>query len=545
MWKIITIIGFVAILSSCAEIEPKPFEPSAGHIDTQEQPVGEIPIPELVEQVPVLPEPAAPVELEKYTVVVNEVPAKELLFALARDAQINVDINPGIDGVVTINAVEQTLPQILDRIARQVDLRYEFERDNLFIMPDDPFFHTYKVDYTNITRDTDIENTISTEIASTAAGGATEGAGGGDNKSSTSVISKSRNNFWGTLVANVFSILGEESTSSGQGQIARSTSILPSPESGLLMVKATSSQHEQIQQLIDLALTSARRQVLIQTTIVEVQLNKDYEAGIDWETIDLTSAGLSLAVNTLTGGAGTAIGAVGLAVGAISGTTGGVALYEDADASGRSINATIQLLDEFGNVSVLSSPQLMALNSHTAVLKVVNNEVYFTVESSVSSSIAGDTSFQTSTPHVIPVGIFMSITPFIDGSDQVILQIRPTISRLFGAGVEDPLNPGNIVPEVQVREMESMLRLSNGQIGVLGGLMQDESRDDKSQLPGTGNVPFFRRVFGSTAKEYSKSELVIFIRPIIIRDPSIAGDLSDYRRYLEPPGESVVPTAGL
>ncbi|MEE8320925.1 MAG: STN domain-containing protein, partial [Gammaproteobacteria bacterium] len=167
MWKIITIIGFVAILSSCAEIEPVPFEPSAGHIDTQEQPVGEI--PELVEQVPILPEPAAPVELEKYTVVVNEVPAKELLFAMARDAQINVDIDPEIDGVVTINAVEQTLPQILNRIARQVDLRYEFEEDNLFIMPDEPFFRTYKVNYTNIARDTDVENTISTEIASTAA----------------------------------------------------------------------------------------------------------------------------------------------------------------------------------------------------------------------------------------------------------------------------------------------------------------------------------------------------------------------------------------
>ncbi|MEE8320462.1 MAG: hypothetical protein V3R68_01320, partial [Gammaproteobacteria bacterium] len=286
-------------------------------------------------------------------------------------------------------------------------------------------------------------------------------------------------------------------------------------------------------------------QVLIQTTIVEVQLNKDYEAGIDWETIDLTSAGLSLAVNTLTGGAGAAVGAVGLAVGAISGTTGGVAFYEDADASGRSISATIQLLDEFGNVSVLSSPQLMTLNNHTAVLKVVNNEVYFTVESLVVQGQSTATTSQTSTPHVIPVGIFMSITPYIDESDQFILQVRPTISRLFGAGVEDPLNPGNFVPEVQVREMESMLRLSNGQIGVLGGLMQDESRDDKSQLPGTGNVPFFRRVFGSTAKEYSKSELVIFIRPIIIRDPSIAGDLSDYRRYLEPPGESVAPTAGL
>src|SRR3970040_2168237 len=109
------LFGIVALLVfGCAEIEPRPFEPSAGHIKSDEKQAGQI--PELVQKTPILPAPQAPVELEKYTVVVNEVPAKELLFALARDAKINVDIDPRIDGNVTINAVDQTLPQILDRI---------------------------------------------------------------------------------------------------------------------------------------------------------------------------------------------------------------------------------------------------------------------------------------------------------------------------------------------------------------------------------------------------------------------------------------------
>ena len=128
-----------------------------------------------------------------------------------------------------------------------------------------------------------------------------------------------------------------------------------------MTVRATAEQHKHIQQLIDASVTSGRRQVMIQTTIVEVQLSDDYEAGIDWESIDL-GAGLSLAVNALTGGAGAAASATGLAVGAINSTTGGVLHYQDDDASGRTISATVQLLSEFGNVSVLSSPQLMTLN---------------------------------------------------------------------------------------------------------------------------------------------------------------------------------------
>jgi MSHA biogenesis protein MshL len=166
MKKIILIssIALFSFLTACAEIEPKPFVPSTGHINEEPQAAGNI--PQLATQTPVLPAPAPAVELEKYTVVVNEVPVKELLFALARDAQVNVDIDPVIEGVVTINAIDQTLPQILDRIARQVDLRYEYNGDNLQIMPDMPFLRTYTIDYVNMSRDTSSTNTVATQIAS-------------------------------------------------------------------------------------------------------------------------------------------------------------------------------------------------------------------------------------------------------------------------------------------------------------------------------------------------------------------------------------------
>ena len=126
---------------------------------------------------PLLPEPSPVEPFERYTVVVNEVPVKELLFALARDAKVNVDIHPDIHGVVTINAVEQTLPQILKRISNQVDMRYEYEGDNLIISQDTPFLRTYKVDYVNLSRETTSTSTVSTQISATSGGDAESGGG--------------------------------------------------------------------------------------------------------------------------------------------------------------------------------------------------------------------------------------------------------------------------------------------------------------------------------------------------------------------------------
>ncbi len=529
-------------LSACTEIEPKPFVPSPTHINTgTEAPAAEI--PSLVEQQPILPEPEPAPDLEKYTVVVNEVPVKELLFALARDAGINVDISPAIDGVVTINAVEQTLPQILNRIARQVDMRYEFDDDNLMIYPDEPFFRGYKVDYVNMSRNTDSAITIATQIATTGGGfqdsGGGGGSSGGNNNSTTDVTSISRNQFWRTLVSNVMSIIGETPTKGEAGTIPSSNVVIPSPETGILTVLASARQHDEIQRLIDQVTDSAQRQVLVQATIVEVTLNDQYQAGIDWSFID-TLAGLDIISATL--GAVPTLGGIPL-------VSSMVLDYTDTEVgnNGDSLNATVRLLNEFGDARVLSSPQLMVLNNQTAVLKVVDNVVFFTIEQESSQTQTSNvTTFET-TVHTVPVGIVMSITPFISDNDSVILNVRPTISRIRqfkndpnpaltidlvnGGALANPIvNP---IPEITVREMESMLRMNNGQIAVLGGLMQDENRDNDRSIPGISRIPVIGKAFNTDTIETFKTELVIFLRPVVVRNPSLDGDLDMYRPYLD------------
>jgi len=517
----------------CAEIEPVPFEPSSGHIDAAESPPIDSSIPDLVEQVPVLPAPTPSAPVERYTVVVNEVPVKELLFALARDAKVNVDIHPEIDGVVTINAVEQTLPQILKRIARQVDMRYEYDGDNLFVSKDTPFLRTYKVDYVNLSRESNSSSSISTQISSTSGGDAESSASGG-NDSTMDVTTETNNNFWARLVSNISAILGEGSSSASGSEVTGTDRVIPNPETGFLSVKATSIEHEQIQSFIDQVLVSAKRQVLIQTTIVEVSLSKQYQAGIDWDVIN--AGGIQILSSTLLGAP-------------LVGATASAFVIEtnDDEPGGRdeNLNATVSLLDEFGDTKILSSPQIMVLNNQTALLKVVENIVYFEVDAELTpSTVAGGqpvTSVDT-TAKTVSVGIVMSVTPQIDANGTITLNVRPTISRLNGS-VTDP-NPNanfidgdgnqvvNQVPQIAVREMESVLRMTDGQIGVLGGLMQDENKDSDAGLPGVKDVGFFGNLFKTTSAEYRKTELVVFIKPIVIKNPSIDQDLKEYKEYL-------------
>lgn len=525
------LFGIVALLVfGCAEIEPRPFEPSAGHIKSDEKPAGQI--PELVQKTPILPAPQAPVELEKYTVVVNEVPAKELLFALARDARINVDIDPRIDGNVTINAVDQTLPQILDRIVRQIDMRYEFRGDNLFVEPDVPFFRTYKIDYLNIARDTVNTNSVATSLAtSTSVSGGSEGGGKGGgafsgNNSTTDLTSTSLNRFWVAITTNIQAIIGEKVTASSGIEVPLSDAVITSPETGTISVNATTKQHVMIQEFIDKIMNNVRRQVLIQTSIIEVTLSDEYQAGIDWTDITLGALGLSIET-------------IGSPLSVASGAAGLVLDYAESDNSGNSFDTTLRLLDEFGDVKVLSSPQLMALNNQTAILKRVENKVFFTIDSETLSSGLGNqsTSFDT-TIHSLPVGIVMFITPHIAENGEVILHVRPTISREGEARRTIPLPPdvdpieGNEVPETLAQEMESLIRLTSGQTAVLGGLMIDETRTRNTGIPGLTTLPLVGNLFKTRDISYGKTELVIFIRPVIIQDPSIETDLNLYKAFL-------------
>lgn len=512
-----------------------------GHLDAASEP--QAGIPDVVQQAPFVPPPEPVPESERYTVVVNDVPVRELLFALARDAELNIDVAGDITGNVTLNAIDQTLPQILERIAHQVDLRYETHGDTVIISPDTPYLRTYDVGYVNISREADTTVTVETRVATTggsavddSGGGGGGGGGGGENVSSTRLNTRSYNRFWETLNANILAILGETENRGGSDQV--SDKVIMNAEAGVMSVRATSREHQLIEEYIDKVLVNARRQVLVEATIAEVSLNDQYQAGVDWDLFLQEEAGFFVDQELL--------GAVtdGVIDNAISST---VLSYFDPTVGNNAVQATVRLLREFGDTKVLSSPRLMVLNNQTAVLKVVEELVYFTVEvtDKDSTAVTQGRTIVESEVHSVPVGLVMAVTPQISANDEVTLTVRPTISQRIGdaidpgpqlaAQVAGATNPTvtNLVPIIRTREMESVLKLIDGQIAVLGGLMQDEVQTGDRQVPGLAKIPIIGDlIFNTDEFRTAKTELVVFLRPVIVRDPSINTDLQDYREFL-------------
>jgi general secretion pathway protein D len=604
---------------------------------------------------------------EVFSVVVNDVPVKTLLFALARDNKLNVDIHPSVGGRVTLNATDQTLSQLLERIAAQSDIRYDITDNLLRVQPDAPYLANYTVDYVNLQRQS------SSSVAVTSSLGGSSGTqGSGSGSSDSSIKSSADNRFWDTLVSNVCQIVltsnqnrnqrdeqaslqrqqdredrlkvavelskalqpaqgtggagqtssggnvvnnvsggaadlmrqvmgtfssitnsaqgidnnggnngnntsnsggnnatgnggsnangrtSGNSNSTGQGMSSTSTSqgascgttagstgtsgssgannpLMVNKESGVLGVNTTSKGHAQVRAFIDRVMAGARRQVLIEATVVEVQLSAASQSGVNWS--QLVTKG---AANGLTIGLGaSAPGYVN------SATTTGNAVsisYSGNNAIG-TIAAAINLLESFGQTKVLSSPKLSVINNQTAIIKVVDDYVYVTVSTTPASFSSTGTVLSpatyTSNVNTIPVGFVMTVTPQISDSNDVTLNVHPSITRVIST-ITDPnptlLNSSppiiNLIPVVQTRELESVLRVQSGEIAVLGGLMQESNVSAEQGIPGINRVPGLGAALGQRSENRTKTELIVFMRPVVIKDASVNGDYKAFKSQL-------------
>ncbi len=589
-WRVLPRTQVVAVVclfalaaGGCAAVKPK-VPPSQGHLDsgrvaakaTEEK----IPAPVTTSNFVPLPKPQ--VKVPTYSVVVNEVPVKELLFALSRDTGQNIDVHPSIQGLVSLNAIDETLPAILERVAQQVNIRYRSEGRAILVLPDTPHFRTYKVNYVNMSRDTASSIGVSGEISGSQVGGGAQAAGGQSaaSGSETKVDTKSVNNFWETLRQNIEAILSatkaltqnaDQRAERSQAQAAErqeriaqaeavsragtnaatlftsafgqgapsdiKNEVVVNPITGTVNVLGDEKQHTLIRQYLDSVSSASQRQVLIEATIVEVQLSNNYQGGVDWSRL-AASIGRGISFQQELIGAPPTGARDGLTIG-----------YTNPNSSVGNVNATIRLLEQFGNTRVLSSPKLMALNNQTALLKVVDNVVYFHIEAQTNSNQNTSTTTFTTTAKTVAIGLVMSVLPQVTDSGTVSLTVRPTISRISGQ-VQDP-NPAlraqvnslgieispaiaNLVPEIQVREMESVLQAGSGQTIILGGLMQDDVRRNRDAVPGLGRLPSpAGDIFSFRDEAVSKTELVIFLKPTVISNPSLDSDeLKFFRRFV-------------
>jgi general secretion pathway protein D len=618
------------------------FSPSETHITVEEvnsqKPVASRKsIPALVKTSPTAPVFSGEKGSDTYDLVVTGQPVRDVLFALARDSGLNMDVDADVSGYITMTALDQTLDAILERIGKQVDIRVEAVGDAILIRADKPYQKIYHVDFLNISR-------------TYSSGAASSGVGGGQG----AVSSNATNDFWANIETSIEAILGSYQSNAGtdglvanlqnEEEATRAAEIQGArtrvegdpyhnlnPETGVLVVYAPERLQKQVREFLDSVLSIAKRQVLLEATVVEVVLNNQYVQGIDWSLFNhLAEDGLALyqgavggpaaALRTITreftetrnnvdsggyykippggtaedarrnaekaardfyaevAGAGNVItdrtytitpvtGADGstiigynlsasasaeqlneiaterLAGGLTPNQPGSGGLFSAAYRAG-DLSAAVQLLDTFGDAKVLSSPRISALNYQPALLRVVDQEVYFNIEvtdeiNETTGNVTGRT--YDVTENTVDVGFAMNVLPQINADGEIILNLKPSVTRVLdyravpspvGFGTTEGSSNSNFVPITRVRELESVISLRDGEVAVLGGLLEDRTADNNSSVPGLSRLPGIGAIFEKKNEQTFKTEFVVFIRARVIKNPSLNGDYSDFKHLL-------------
>ncbi|MFO1242759.1 MAG: hypothetical protein U1E36_06115 [Rickettsiales bacterium] len=501
--------------------------------------------------------------------VTDDVPLKDVFVELSRLADVDIELDSGIEGGITFRAKERPFNEVVERIAGMAGLRYSYKDGVLRVERDLPYVRNYTIDFLNITRDIQSTYNISTDVSSLAAAGTGGGGGGGGSGgggltsgSSSSIKSNAEDDFWKSFESSIGNILASSppkyaamnpldpraSTElggggGGAGGAAAGTASLPQGNSfninrkaGVISISATERQHEKVKSFIEKIRQNSSAQVLIEAKILEVSLNDQFESGINWDQIqgggpitwdDINIRGEFNNPN--------------IPLGAANPFT----TIKLKDKFGKlDLDATIRLLEKFGTVRTLSSPRLSAINNQPAVLTFAKNQVYFDIDVDVTPPTSSDgvsttaaTTSVNSEIQTVPIGVILNLIPSIDLDDnEVTLNVRPTLTRIVG-NVTDPALPlqiatlgnqlpadvvqqltsaQNQIPIVEVRELDSIMKIKSGQVMVIGGLMEDQSTNSDQGVPFASDVPIIGNFFKRVSKQDTKNELVIFIKATIV-----------------------------
>lgn len=512
------------------------------------------PIPDIAE-ILAAPRPPKIGEMQLVSLsVTDDVPLKDVLIELARLADVDIEIDAGIQGGVSFRAKERPFNEVIERIADLAGLRYSMKNSVLRVERDTPFVQIYHTDFLNIDRATSSSVSISTNVLSSA-GGSTGGGGGGLNTgSSASISSKTEGDFWKQFDAGIKQILNYKPVSrlsqGSGGAAAADTASAPegavtsgsgfyilNRQAATLTVSATERQHRLLQEFLRKMESSASAQVLIEAKIVEVKLNKIYQRGINWSKLGANSISF---VNKF---------------GSVDNTANAAtfALSRGENRLGLDLDLAVQMTETFGTTRTLSSPRLHAINNQQAVLTFAQNQVYFQLKvqrdqtntgSSASTLLTVNSEIKT-----VPIGIILTLQPSINlETQEITLNVRPTLSRVTGF-VSDPAvaflltqvttsqNIESKVPVVEVRELDSILKLKSGQVMVIGGMMEDKAGNSETGVPGASKLPVFGSLFKSADNSDAVSELVIFIRATIVDSNGNAQDADKalYEKFTKDP----------
>ncbi|WP_338848607.1 secretin N-terminal domain-containing protein [Massilia sp. W12] len=519
---------------------------------------------------------------ERFSLALNNVPAQQFFNAVVAGSRYNMLVHPDVAGNLSANLKDVTLFEALDAIREVYGYDYKVEGNRIYIKPLTMQTRIFQVNYLNHARlgasDLRVANgSVSDAINNSSNNNNNNSTNNNNSNANNSNNSNNNNNggsqrssvessrvstatvadFWSELKFTLQAIISTR----GEGR-----SVTISPQSGVVVVRAMPDELRSVEEYLKATQLSVERQVILEAKILEVQLNDGYQSGINWSAFtslggkhdNRFSAGLispGSTIGTLGTGAQSSSGDMGLTV-SMPGSIPGGGMASPTTALGslfgiafqtNNFGALISFLESQGTVHVLSSPRIATLNNQKAVLKIGTDEFFVTgvTPSVTNTNTNGSTVTNPPSVTLTPFfsGVVLDVTPQIDDRGNVTLHVHPAVSQVSNVNKTVNLGSSGVftlpLATSSTSETDSVVRGQDGQIIAIGGLMRQSAVYERDQLPGSDKLGPLSGAFGNTRQSTAKRELVILIKPSIVKNgEAFSRDLQQSIDKLERMGQT-------
>jgi len=544
------LLTLMAIAAGCADTPQRPdptydrisqeleraVQERAGRVTTEA--VSDALLPPLIVQ---MPQGLAAAPEARFDLSVSNAPASQVFLAMVSGTRYSMIVHPEVKDLISVNLKDVTVIEALDTLRDLYGYEYRIQGSRISVLPVSLQSRLFQVNYLQVTREgrSDVRVSSGSITSSASQPGAAPGAAGSlpagqtvRPQDSTRVSTTSESNFWGDITKSLNAIVG-----TGGGR-----SVIVNTQSGVIVARAFPSELRNVEAFLKAMQLVVERQVVLEAKIIEVTLREGQETGINWAAFrdgsNRAAAGFVTPGATIgtTGVLNTPrLGATLGAAGSLAAVAGGPGAIFGLALQTTNFAALLTFLESQGSVNVLSSPRIATINNQKAVLKVGTDEFFVTnVSTTAVTSGAGTTTTPTITVQPFFSGIALDVTPQIDGENNIILHVHPSVSEVTER--RKFIDLGNVgtftlpLASSTVNETDTIVRVQDSNIVAIGGLMRQTTVQDRSRVPGAADLEGVGGLFRQRSSSTVKSELVILIKPTIIHsDRNWQQDLSETR----------------